>query len=94
MNDLQMFQEHLEAPFCELQTDPIVNVRIQLSYTLKSTFDASRASSRLKQTVRRLKFDSSRDISSPLSGIDLPVGIFETNESVELVKSLLDAIIF
>ena len=48
MNDLQMFQEHLEAPFCELQTDPIVNVRIQLSYTLKSTFDASSASGRLK----------------------------------------------
>jgi len=57
---------------CELVTDPCVNVRLELSQTVARIFDKVPNNVKLHEVVRRLKTDSSRDVTYPLRAIQLP----------------------
>lgn len=56
---------------CELVTDPCVNVRLELSQTVGRIFDKVPYNVKLQDVVRRLKTDSSRDVTYPLRAIQL-----------------------
>lgn len=67
---LDIFSELLPC-FCELVTDPIVNVRLELSLTVAKIYGKYADHPQICEVVRRLKTDSSRDVTYPLKDIIL-----------------------
>lgn len=63
MRDKDLFISHLVDSFCALQSDSIVNVRLELSLCLKNTAAICGDIPKIQKTVTRLKFDSNKDIS-------------------------------
>lgn len=72
---------------CELVTDPCVNVRLELSQTVARIFDKVPNNAKLHDVVRRLKTDSSRDVTYPLRAIQLPEADAEVFEVIPTVTS-------
>ena len=79
--------DHFLTSFVELQTDKIVNVRLQLSQTLALVFESQQSGCRLKSLsehpklvsmVRRLRVDSNKDVAYYLRHVALTQ---EDNES-------------
>ena len=67
---------------CELVTDSCVNVRLELSQTVARIFDKVPNNVKLHDVVRRLKTDSSRDVTYPLRAIQLPEADAEVFEVI------------
>ena len=71
-NGHDLFVKWLMVPLCELQSDPIVNVRLELSQTIQKTYHIYSEQVLIQKVVSRLKLDSSKDISNPLRSIEIP----------------------
>ncbi len=56
-----MFTAYLLESFCSLQTDRIINVRLELSDCLKETAATCGDIPKIQETISRLKFDSKKD---------------------------------